>query len=98
MRPWIAMKAQGLDFRETVIGLDQPDTAARIKTFSPAGKVPVLQHGSLTIWDSLAIAEYLAEAFPGRTGGRRTAQRARWRVPFLPKCIPGSRTCARACP
>ena len=77
MRPWIAMKAQGLDFRETVIGLDQPDTAARIKTFS---------------------AEYLAEAFPGRTGGRRTAQRARWRVPFLPKCIPGSRTCARACP
>lgn len=66
MRPWIAMKAQGLDFRETVIGLDQPDTAARIKAFSPAGKVPVMQHGAVTIWDSLAIAEYLAEVFPGK--------------------------------
>src|SRR5687767_12031510 len=67
MRPWIAMKVQGLEFRETVIGLDQPDTQARIQAFSPAGKVPVLQHGAITVWDSLAILEYLAESFPGKS-------------------------------
>jgi glutathione S-transferase len=64
MRPWIALKANGIDFRETVICLDQPDTTAKIKAFSPTGKVPVLQHGDVTVWDSLAILEYMAEQFP----------------------------------
>ncbi len=64
MRPWVALKAQGLAFKETVICLDQPDTGAKIKAFSASGKVPALQHGDITIWDSLAILEYLAETFP----------------------------------
>jgi glutathione S-transferase len=66
MRPWIALKAQGVDFCETVIGLEQPDTSAKIKAYSPTGKVPVLQHGDITVWDSLAILEYLAETFQGK--------------------------------
>lgn len=67
MRPWIALKANGIVFRETVICLDQPDTQEKILAFSAAGKVPVLQHGDVAVWDSLAILEYLAEAFPGNT-------------------------------
>jgi glutathione S-transferase len=63
MRPWIALKASGVPFRETVIVLDQTDTAANIKTYSAAAKVPVLQHGDITVWDSLAILEYLADTF-----------------------------------
>lgn len=63
MRPWLAMKAQGLAFRETLIGIGQPDTADKIKAYSPAGKVPVLLHGDVTVWESLAILEYLAENF-----------------------------------
>ena len=47
-----------------VIALDAPDTAANIARHSPSGKVPALRHGELTVWDSLAICEYLAELFP----------------------------------
>jgi glutathione S-transferase len=50
--------------QEVRVLLDQPDTAARIARFSHAGRVPVLLAGEMTIWDSLAICEYLAEQFP----------------------------------
>ena len=64
MRPWVLMKHFDLPFEETVIGLDLPDTAASIALYNKAGKVPVLIDGALTVWDTLAIAEYLAEKFP----------------------------------
>jgi glutathione S-transferase len=63
MRPWIALKASGLAFRETVICLDQSDTKTKIQKYNEAGKVPVLLHGGITVWESLAILDYLAEAF-----------------------------------
>ena len=64
LRAWLAMRAAGLAFDEIVIPLDQPDTAARIREFSQAGRVPILRHGDCTIWDSLAICEYVAELAP----------------------------------
>lgn len=64
LRPWLLLREAGLPFEEVLIALRQPDTAERIRTYSPSGKVPLLQHGSLAIWDSLAIAEYLAERHP----------------------------------
>lgn len=64
LRPWIALKANAVPFRETVICLQQDDTAARIGAYSAAGKVPVLIHGAVTVWESLAILDYLADAFP----------------------------------
>jgi glutathione S-transferase len=66
MRPWIALKVAGLAFRETTICLGQDATSAEIKKYSAAGKVPVLKHGDITVWDSLAILEYLNEAFFNR--------------------------------
>jgi glutathione S-transferase len=64
LRPWLAMKQAGLDFREIRIALYTPTAPQEIRQHSPAGKVPVLLSDSLTIWDSIAICEYLAEHFP----------------------------------
>jgi glutathione S-transferase len=66
MRPWVVMKAFGIPFEEIRVGLDLPDTGSRIAEYSAAGRVPVLLDGEITIWDSLAICEYLAEQFPDR--------------------------------
>ncbi len=67
MRPWIALKAAGIDFEEVVIPLYTGDAdKQRILKYSPAGKVPILVDGAVSIWDSLAIIEYLAEKFPDK--------------------------------
>ncbi|MGD9671251.1 MAG: glutathione S-transferase family protein [Hyphomicrobiaceae bacterium] len=66
MRPWLVMRAIGLDFKETVIPLRQPDTAERIRAYSPSGKVPVLIDGDVKVWESLAIISYLADKYPDR--------------------------------
>ena len=64
MRAWLALDLTGAPYREVLVELDRPDTAERIRAHSPAGRVPVLRDGELTVWDSLAICEYLAERFP----------------------------------
>ena len=66
MRPWVAAVAAGIPFTEVRILLDQQDTASNIARYSAAGRVPVLLAGEMTIWDSLAICEYLAEQFPDK--------------------------------
>ncbi len=64
LRPWIAMRATGIDFTEELIALDQSDTKERIRAHGGSQRVPVLHHGDLIVWESLAIIEYLAETFP----------------------------------
>lgn len=63
MRAWVTMKAFGIPFEEIRIHLDQADTTARISEYSAAGKVPVLIANDITVWDSMAICEFLAEQF-----------------------------------
>ena len=64
LRPWILLRHAGIPFEEVRIGLYAPGMRERIRAYSPAGKVPVLVDGAITVWDSLAICEYLAEKFP----------------------------------
>jgi glutathione S-transferase len=75
LRPWIAMKVFGFPFDERRIPLQAPETKAEILKVSAAGKVPVLIDGSTTVWDSLAILEYLAERNP-RLWPSQPAERA----------------------
>ena len=66
LRPWLAMAHTGIEFGEIVIALRRPDTTANILLHSAAGTVPILKTPQNTIWDSLAICEYVAETFPDR--------------------------------
>jgi glutathione S-transferase len=67
MRPWLVARRAGLQFDETEIALrqDQGLTEAEIAPHSPSGLVPALKDGGLTVWDSLAVCEYLAERASG---------------------------------
>jgi glutathione S-transferase len=66
MRPWLALRANGIPFEEIFVPLytDNKADKDRILSFSRAGKVPTLVDGEVTVWDSLSIIEYLAEKFP----------------------------------
>lgn len=64
MRPWLALKHTGTAFEEIVISLYVSGYKEKLLQHSPAGKVPILKSDGLTVWDSLAICEWLAERFP----------------------------------
>lgn len=63
-RPWIAMTAAGIPFREELIPFGPGATHPRFQELSPTGRVPVLHHGTVRVWESLAIIEYVAELYP----------------------------------
>jgi len=64
LRGWLIAKVAGIEFEEIVIPLDLPETQAAIRKHSPSGRVPVLLHRGLAVWESLAIAEYLNDLKP----------------------------------
>ena len=64
LRPWILLKHFNIPFDEVVIPMDQPDTRANMLKYAPNGKCPSLQDGRIAVWESLAIIEYVAEAYP----------------------------------
>ena len=68
MRPWVLLRQAGIPFEEVLARFDSFDADSQFKAtiagISPTGKVPVLVDGDLAIWDTLAIAEYLAETYP----------------------------------
>lgn len=64
LRAWLALKQTGVAFEEIRVPLMRPETKAAILAHSPSGKVPLLRLDNEQVWDSLAIAETLAERFP----------------------------------
>lgn len=68
LRAWFFLKHHGVEFEERRLALDTPAFDAQIGDYSPTRRVPVLLHGPITVWDSLAICEYAAEALAGEPG------------------------------
>jgi glutathione S-transferase len=70
MRPWVLMKNAGIEFDEIRLRFDSLETGSEFKNaisqLSPAAKVPLLIDEGLAVWDTLAIAEYLAEKYPDK--------------------------------
>jgi len=68
MRPWVLLKQAGIPFQEVMVRFDSFDGDSTFKdtvrAISPVGRVPVLVDDGFSVWDTLAIAEYLAEKFP----------------------------------
>jgi glutathione S-transferase len=64
LRPYLALAHTGLAFETRLILLDRPTTRAEIAAVNPAGRLPVLHHDGVVIWDSIAICEYLNELAP----------------------------------
>lgn len=64
LRPWVLMKHFNIPFEEKLIPLDQPDTEENILKYSPSKKVPALVDADITVWESMAIMEYLNEKYP----------------------------------
>jgi glutathione S-transferase len=97
-RPWIAMKVAGIPFEEEVISLNADDFKQRVSEISGTGKVPALADGSIQVWESLAILEYLAERFPAAGLWPADAAVRAWHVRSRPRCMPASFRCAAICP
>ncbi|WGL16871.1 glutathione S-transferase family protein [Microbulbifer bruguierae] len=64
LRPWLLAKALDIPFEERLVPFDDGGSWNKFRTFSPTGLVPCLVDGETTVWDSLAIAEYLYESLP----------------------------------
>ena len=66
LRAWLLLKHAGIPFDEVRIPLYQDGHVTKIRGYSAAGKVPVLLHGATSVWESLAICEYIAERHPDK--------------------------------
>ena len=65
LRPWALMRQLGIPFAEHLEPFPSGPSFTLFRSFSPSGRVPALTDGEVTVWDSLAIVEYLAERHPG---------------------------------
>lgn len=65
LRPWVLMRELSIPFEEKLVPFAQGSSFEAFRKFSPSGKVPCLRDGGIAVWDSLAIAEYLAESHEG---------------------------------
>jgi glutathione S-transferase len=80
LRPWLLLRQCNLAFEEVVLPLGTPEFQTQVALYSPTGRVPVLKDGAVTVWDSLAICEYVNELVKGAAWPTDRAARAHARA------------------
>ena len=103
LRPWLLMSQAGIAFEELMVPFDDLAPTSPFKQtlqpLAPTGQVPLLVDGDLVVWDTLAIAEYLAEKFPEKRGcGRPSRAPAPVPAASAPRCTRASARCATTAP
>ena len=94
-RPWLLLAHFKIPFEEVVIPLDLPSTRKAILKYAPSGKCPSLHDGDIHVWDTMAIAEYVAEKHPAKAiWPKAKAARAHARAISAERCIRASSRCA----
>lgn len=66
LRPWLLLSQAKIPFKEENLSFNATDFGARVRRYSAGGRVPILVDDDVTVWDSLAICEYVAEKFPDK--------------------------------
>ena len=84
LRPWVLMRALDIPFREHVHRFLNHGTYEAFRAFSPTGRVPCLHDGPTVVWDSLGIAEYLAERHEGVWAADPATRAGRKHTPGIP--------------
>jgi glutathione S-transferase len=102
MRPWVALRQFGIPFEEMMVRFDDMEPTSPFKTrlaqVSPTGTVPVLVDEGFAVWDTLAIAEYVAEKFPEHALWPRDAKRRARARSLCAEMHGGFRALRNACP
>ena len=68
MRPWLLLTSFGISFEEVWVSLQDADLTKRLQKYSDSARVPVLIDEDLTVWDSLAICEYINDVYLNGVG------------------------------
>jgi glutathione S-transferase len=97
LRGFLLARLARLDFDEQVVSPDAPDTRAELLLRASSIRMPCLVHDGVTVWDTLAIAEYLNEVCPGAGLYPSDPWLARVAARSRGRCIPASPPCARPC-
>ena len=97
LRGWLLARFSGLDFEERLVPADDPAMRAELLLLSSSILVPCLDHDGISVWDTLAIGEYLNDVRPKARFSRLTLRSARDAARSAARCIRVSPRCVRHC-
>ena len=98
LRPWILMKMLDIPFTEDLIPLDTPEFRPRLDAYQAGSTVPVLVDGDVTVWESVAIMDYLAERFPEKAIWPKDQKARAFARTIAHEMHAGFRALRQACP